>query len=79
MILYKNNPSDSNSLSTDALEAICIDRNGMLWIATLGQGIERFNAATGVFTHFRPDPKDSASLVSDWIPLLTMSLSVVNL
>src|SRR6186713_38582 len=65
MTSYKNDPADSNSLATDALEAICIDASGILWIATLGQGLERFDPAAGIFTHFRNDPNNPESLSSD--------------
>ena len=67
MTSYKHNPADTNSLSTDALDAICIDATGILWIGTLGNGLERFDPSTGIFTHFRPDPKDPESLSSNWI------------
>jgi len=73
MISDKNDPSDSTALSTDALEPVCIDRKGMIWIATLGEGIERFDPATCVFTHFRPDPQDTASLGANWIMNLLFS------
>jgi len=65
MTSYNNNPEDSNSLATDALEAICIDATGVIWIATYGKGLERFNPATGIFTHFRNDSNDMKSLSSD--------------
>ena len=65
MISYNNNPDDSNSLATDALEAICIDASGIIWIATLGQGLERLDPATGIFTRFQNDPNDPESLSSD--------------
>lgn len=66
MISYKNDPSDSTALSTDALEAICADKNGILWIVTLGQ-IIKLDPNTRVFTHFRPNPKETQSISSDWI------------
>jgi len=65
MATYNNNPDDSNSLNTDALEAICIDSAGIIWIATYGKGLERFDPATGIFTHFRNDSNDLKSLSSD--------------
>jgi ligand-binding sensor domain-containing protein/class 3 adenylate cyclase len=68
MTAFKNNPSDTNSLTTDALEAICVDSTGIFWIATFGKGIERFDPATGIFTHFRNDSNEAASLSSDWVP-----------
>ena len=68
MTSYNHNPDDSNSLSTDALEAICIDASGIIWIATLGEGLERFDPAAGIFTHFRNNPNDPGSLSSDRVP-----------
>ncbi|HET6768471.1 MAG TPA: two-component regulator propeller domain-containing protein, partial [Chitinophagaceae bacterium] len=68
MTSYINDPDDSNSLSTNALEAICIDASGIIWIATFGQGLERFDPATRIFTHFRNDPNDLESLSSDRVP-----------
>ena len=67
MTSYTNNPDDSNSLATNALEAICIDSSGILWIGTLGQGLERFDPATGIFTHFRKGPN---RLGSDFVQAL---------
>src|SRR5688572_22764590 len=58
MTSYNNNPDDSNSIKTDALEAICIDKSGILWIATLGQGLVRFDPGTAIFRYYRHDPKD---------------------
>ena len=67
MTSYNNNPDDSNSIKTDALEAICIDTSGILWIATLGQGLVRFDPGTGIFKYYRHDPKDPGSLSIDWL------------
>jgi ligand-binding sensor domain-containing protein len=70
MMSYHHNPKDSSSLKTDALEAICIDSTGIIWIATFGKGLERFDPATGIFNHFQHDDKDPTSLSSDWIPAI---------
>ena len=67
MTPYTNNPDDSNSLATNALEAICIDSSGILWIGTVGLGLERFDPATGIFTHFRKGPN---GLSSDFVQAL---------
>ena len=64
---YTNNPDDTNSIATNALEAICIDSSGILWIGTLGQGLERFDPATGIFTHF---PNGPNGLSSNWVQAL---------
>lgn len=67
MIHLTHDPLDTNSLALDALEAICTDATGALWIATLGAGLERFDPYTGVFTHFRHNPNNPASLSADWV------------
>lgn len=67
MKVFKNDLLDTNSLGTDALEAICIDKAGLIWIATYGEGLERFDPSTGIFTHFRHNPKDPSSLGSNWV------------
>ena len=40
----------------------------MIWIGT--SGLDRYDPATGVFTHFRHDPKNSNSLASDIVMAL---------
>lgn len=67
MTYFRNNPLDPNSISTDQLESITIDANGILWIGTQGSGLERFDPATGVFTHFRHNPRDPSSISDDLV------------
>ncbi len=66
---YRHDPENPSSLSQDAVGAIHQDRAGNLWVGTgdaevkaLGGGLDRFDRATGIFTHFRHDPGDSTSL-----------------
>jgi ligand-binding sensor domain-containing protein/two-component sensor histidine kinase len=67
MINFKHNPLDTNSLASDALEAICTDAAGAIWIATIGAGLERLDPQTGVITHFRHQPNNPASLSADGV------------
>jgi ligand-binding sensor domain-containing protein len=68
MVTFKHDPLDSSSLATNALEAITIDPNGIIWIATYeGAGLERFDPNTGRFTHYRNNPRDPASLGANWV------------
>jgi hypothetical protein len=41
--------------------AVLEDRDGAIWIGT-DNGLDRFDRASGVFTHFRHDPRTRASL-----------------
>ena len=43
------------------------DDRGTLWIGTFGEGLDRFDRATGLFEHFRHVPDDPASLSGDRI------------
>jgi len=64
---FKNNPLNPNSLSSNFLESIYTDTDGNIWIGTLGQGLEYFNPATGIFTHFKHDPNNPESLANDTV------------
>jgi ligand-binding sensor domain-containing protein len=69
-ISYKKDLLAPNSISTDSLEAICIDNNGNIWLATLGHGLEKFDPLTQKFTHFRHSPNDTTTINADWISTL---------
>ncbi len=62
MISYNHNPLDANSLVSDSLTRICMDKTGKIWIGTMGYGIECFDPATGQVKHYIPD-----SLGGSWI------------
>jgi len=42
-----------------------VDRAGMMWLATAGSGLDRYDPLTGQFTHYQNDPEDPASLASN--------------
>ena len=64
---FRNNPLNPNTLVNNSTLSICVDNTGMIWIATLGSGLDRFNPETGNFTHFKNDPNDSTTLANDTI------------
>ncbi len=51
--IYRYAPGDDNSLPGNVVQALHVDKQDRLWIATEGQGISRFNAERTDFTHFR--------------------------
>ena len=67
MTYFKNNPLNPNSLGSNSLECIMIDSKGIIWIGTLGKGLDRFDPVTEVFSHFRSNLNDKTSLSSDTI------------
>jgi signal transduction histidine kinase/ligand-binding sensor domain-containing protein len=51
---YVHNPADPHSLSNNIVSRLLVDHNGALWVATF-DGLDRFDAATGRFTVYKPD------------------------
>ncbi len=58
---FRNEPQNSNSLSSNDITKIIIDKKGYFWIGTWF-GLNRFNPTTGIFTRYLNDPNDSTSL-----------------
>jgi signal transduction histidine kinase/ligand-binding sensor domain-containing protein len=67
LILYESQPLNPNSLISNTTESIYVDKNGIIWVGTLGKGLDRFDPETGKFTHFHHDPKKPASLANDTV------------
>jgi len=59
---YENDPDNINSLSSNFIRGIAKDRNGNLWIATQGGGLDKFEIATEHFDHYKNNPADTLSL-----------------
>lgn len=64
---YTNNPSNPNSLTSGPALRLYADADNIIWIATIGTGLDRFDPATNSFTHFRHNPKDASSLSNDTV------------
>jgi ligand-binding sensor domain-containing protein len=58
---YYHDPQNPASLMDDWVESLYASRDGFIWVGT-HQGLDRFDPATGKFTHFRHNPKDKKSL-----------------
>jgi diguanylate cyclase (GGDEF)-like protein len=65
--IYRHDNTRSNSLTDDRVMALLVDREGLLWIGTMGGGINLFNPADGRFTALRHDPADPSTLSADAI------------
>lgn len=49
---FQNNPADKNSLPADVINALCLDAQNNVWIATEGGGLCRLNAGKKTFTRY---------------------------
>ena len=55
--VYRHDPQDSNSISNNAVWAICEDRSGVLWMIAAGSELNRFDRVTEKFSTPFPEAK----------------------
>ncbi|MFA7419653.1 MAG: two-component regulator propeller domain-containing protein [Melioribacteraceae bacterium] len=66
-IYYKHEVSDGNSLSYNHVFSLLEDKNGIIWVGTLGGGLNKFNSKTGKFKRFVHNPAYPNSISHDII------------
>jgi signal transduction histidine kinase/ligand-binding sensor domain-containing protein len=54
--VFRYDPEDPNSLSTNPLRVVYEDQAGNLWIGTSGGGLNRYDPETEQFTRYQHDP-----------------------
>ncbi len=62
---FLHDPKDPNSLSHNFVQHLAFDREGRLWVATRGGGLNRMRADGRGFDRFRHQPDDPNSLAND--------------
>jgi len=62
---YQHDPNDQESLSTQWIRSLYVDRDGRFWVGTRSKGISQFDPETGKCEHYRHDPDDANSLSND--------------
>ena len=61
---------DSTSLSGIVIYGLLENHFGNIWVATRGEGLNRFNRETEQFTHYKHDPDDQNSLSHNELSLV---------
>ncbi|MEM9690107.1 MAG: two-component regulator propeller domain-containing protein [Pseudomonadota bacterium] len=61
---YRHDSRNPNTLSSDRIRSILVDRQGTLWVGTLDGGLNRLDSESGDFSHFR-NSESAQSLSSD--------------
>ena len=69
-IVYKNDPADKNTISSDDIGQIVEDTKGNLWVGTVGGGLNKFDFGKNKFTRFKYDPNSENSVSSNLINCL---------
>lgn len=65
--VYKNIAGDKNSISNNYIKGIAESKNGDLWIATWGGGLNKFDRQKNKFTAFKHDAGDKSSISNDFL------------
>jgi signal transduction histidine kinase/ligand-binding sensor domain-containing protein len=50
--IFRNEPENKNSLSNNTIRDLAIDKNGTIWIATQGGGLDAFDPVSESFTNY---------------------------
>jgi len=69
--IYKNNPSNPNSLAGESLISVFADKSGFIWVGGFRQGLNKLDPQTGIFTHYPHSNNDASSISSDTIYTIT--------
>jgi len=69
---YAHEPANPDSLSDNNVWSIAEDREGRLWVATYGGGLNILDRRTGRFSHLRQDGDDDKCLPTDLITAVTV-------
>ncbi|HSH20640.1 MAG TPA: two-component regulator propeller domain-containing protein, partial [Draconibacterium sp.] len=67
---YKNSTINPNSLISNFSEAIYADSNGIIWVGSLGDGLDKFDSGTGIFTHYHHISDDKTSISNDTVTVI---------
>lgn len=70
MIAYRHDSANTNSPADGNLETVYADNKGLIWIGFFNGGLDKFNPATGVFTHYRHSPGNQGSLSSGMVNVI---------
>ena len=50
-VIFRHNDNDPNSLSSAGINFVYADNKGLIWIG-MGNGLDQYNPATGIFKHY---------------------------
>lgn len=63
--IFKNDPTNDNSLSSDFIRSIAEDKNGLLYVGTYGGGINVLDRSSNTIKRYRANAKDPNALCAD--------------
>jgi ligand-binding sensor domain-containing protein/signal transduction histidine kinase len=66
VVCHRNNPADSKTISSNAVEALYVDLAGDLWVGT-DRGLDQYQTVSNTFLHLVHSPAISDSLSTETI------------
>ena len=69
---YKHDPADNNTVSNDYIGQIVEDKDGNIWIGTMGGGLSKLSMSKNRFTHYKHDAKNPGSISSNMVTCLAL-------
>ncbi|WP_168204318.1 hybrid sensor histidine kinase/response regulator [Aliikangiella coralliicola] len=73
--IYRPDKDNQYSISHSTVSDIRVGEDGIIWVATLGGGLNRFDSNSERFYHFRHDPDNPETISSDNIRSLYLDKS----
>ena len=70
--IYRHDPGDSLSLSSNWITSLYEDRSGLLWIGTKGGGLNQFNREKEQFIHYQHDHHNSLDITPTSIERISL-------
>ena len=67
MTVYKKDLKKTGTISNNNISDIIEDKDGDLWIATWGGGLNRYNRQKDNFTYFKHDPSNANSISGNFL------------
>jgi len=65
--VYKPDPDNPAGISSSAVNFLCEDSKGNIWICTRNRGLDKFDPKTETFTHYQHDDNNPGSLSSNFM------------
>lgn len=67
---YRHDPKKPGTISGIDVNCLCLDKEGILWVGTYNNGLNRFHRETESFTHYESSKEDPQSLSHDGISVI---------
>ena len=64
---FKHDPKNKNSVISDDITCLAVQKSGIIWIGTAMKGVNRYDPYSGIFTLFQNETSNSSSLSDDRI------------